>query len=509
MKAIALKLSCSLLLSAALLTPGNALSTHNGAIAKNSAQESPEQKKHEQKTSESKDVSITVYNQNFGLVRDLRSINLASGINHVRFDDVAGRIDPTTVSFHSLSFPNSLVIREQNYQYDLMDQNTILSKSVGKEIVFSRFLPDGSKDELKGILLNPPESMLYEANGSFRRASQGMILSTTDAVVLNPRGQIQIKELPAGLVPRPSLLWKIESEKAGAHDCEIAYQTAGINWKCDYVAVVNRDDSQSDLTSWVTLDNKSGASYKNASLKLLAGDVHKVREQIDDLDEANMSKEFEKKSAEPQFKEESFAEYHLYSLKGKTDVNDNETKQMSLFNASQIPVKKLFVYEPHNNQYHYYQGENSSAEQKVAVKFELANSEKNHLGMPLPKGKVRVYKKDQDGALQFIGEDEIDHTSKDEKIRLYIGDAFDLVGERKQTNYQRISSRVSRYKYEIRLANHKDSEVTITAVEHCYGDWTVLNSSFPYTKKDSHTFEFDVKVAANSEQIISYEIEVR
>lgn len=456
-------------------------------------------------TSDSQGVSITVYNQNFGLVRDIRNIKLQEGINHVRFEDVAGRIDPTSVSFQSLTAPNAVVVREQNYQYDLMDQNTILSKSVGKELKFKQFLANGSVNELSGTLLSPPQSTVFDGSGGSSTHHQGIVLKTADGIVLNPSGQVQLAALPPGLVPKPSLLWKIESGKAGDHKTEIAYQTAGINWKCDYVAVVNKDDDQSDLTSWVTIDNKSGGSYKNAALKLLAGDVHKVQPQAYGIASGSMMKS-RAMAAEPQFKEQSFAEYHLYTLQGKTDVGQNETKQMSLFNASAIPIKKLFIYEPSRGFYNPYGG-GSSPEQKVQVKFEIANSEKNHLGIPMPKGKVRVYKKDQDDALQFIGEDEIDHTPRDEKIRLYIGDAFDLVGEHKQTNMVHVSSRVSRASYEITLRNHKDTDVTIVAVEHAYGDWTILNSSMQYTKKDSHTFEFSVKVPANGEAKVTYEIE--
>jgi hypothetical protein len=461
----------------------------------------------ELKVSDSQGVSITIYNQNFGLVKDIRTINLHQGINHVRFEDVAGSIDPTSVSFQSLTAPNSVAVREQNYQYDLMDQNTILSKSVGKELKIKQYRGNGGVDEIAGKLLNPPQSRVYNESGGYSTQSQGIVLKTSEGIVLNPSGQITLAELPEGLVSKPSLLWKLEADKAGEHRTEIAYQTAGINWKCDYVAIVNKDDDKSDLTSWVTIDNKSGATYKDAALKLMAGDVHKVQQAQAYPMAPMMKSAMRGAAAEPQFQEQSFAEYHLYSLKGKTTVAENETKQMSLFNASEIPIRKMFIYEPNKNNY-YWNG-NSNAEQKVQVKFELANSEKNHLGIPMPKGKVRVYKKDQDGALQFIGEDLIDHTPRDEKVRLYIGDAFDLVGEHKQTNYTRVSDRVSRYTYEISLRNHKDSDVTITAVEHSYGDWTILNSSMEYAKKDSHTFEFSAKVPANGETKITYEIEVR
>lgn len=461
----------------------------------------------ETNTSEPSNVSITVYNQNFGLVRDQRKLTLHDGINHVRVDDVAGRIDPTSVSFQSLTAPNAVVVREQNYQYDLMDQNTILGKSVGKELKFKQFLQNGTVHELNGTLLSPPQSTVYDGHGGSSTHHQGIVLKTSEGIVLNPHGQVQLAELPPGLVSRPSLLWKLETDKAGDHQVEIAYQTTGLSWKADYVAIVNKDDTQSDLTSWVTIDNKSGGSYRNAALKLLAGDVHKVSSVTPPPAYAMEMLNSAERAPAPQFKEQSFAEYHLYTLQGKTSVNDNELKQMSLFNASAIPVKKLFIYEPNKGNYYLYRGGGNSGEQDIQVKFEIANSEKNHLGIPMPKGKVRVYKKDQDESLQFIGEDEIDHTPRDEKIRLYIGDAFDLVGAHKQLNYVQVSSRVSRGTYEITLRNHKDSEVTIVAVEHAYGDWTILNSSQPYTKKDSHTFEFSIKVPPNGESKVSYEIE--
>jgi hypothetical protein len=451
---------------------------------------------------------VTIYNQNFGLVRDVRNMHLHEGVNHVRFEDVAAQIDPTSVNFQSLTAPNGVVVREQNYQYDLLDQNTILSKSVGKELKFKHYLPGGGTAELNGILLNPPQSTVYNENSGPQTHYQGLVLKTADGIILNPQGQIQLAELPPGLVPRPSLLWKLETTKPGDHKTEIAYQTSGINWKCDYVAVVNKDDNEADLTSWVTIDNKSGGTFKNAALKLLAGDVHKFQPQAVRGPMLMKSAFAEAASAAPQFQEQAFAEYHLYSLQGKTDIRDNETKQMSLFNAADIPVKKLFIFEPNSGYFYPSRGGVQSREQKVQVKFEFSNSEKNHLGMPMPKGKVRVYKKDQDGALQFIGEDEIDHTPRDEKVRLFIGDAFDLVGERKQTNFNRVSDRVSRYSYEISLRNHKDSDVTIVAVEHSYGDWTILNSSTDYAKKDSHTFEFPVKVPSKGEVKITYEIEI-
>ncbi len=460
-------------------------------------------------TSDSQGVALTIYNQNFAVVKDTRSVNLKDGINFLRFEDVAAKIDPTSVSFQSLTAPNTVVVREQNYQYDLLCPDSVLAKSVGKNVKFQQFLPNGQLRELKGVLLNCPTAMVSDTEGQVSQRCQGLVIKTSDGVVLNPSGQVELSELPAGLVARPSLFWKLESTKAGVHQAEISYQTADINWRCDYVAVLNAEDNQAGLTSWVTLDNKSGASYKQAALKLLAGDVHRVQPPPMPVAPEESMVCADGAPPPPQFKEQSFAEYHLYALKNKTDVLDNETKQLSLFNADKIPVKKKFVFEPEGQIVPTGDGASGGNGQKVNVKIELANTEANHLGMPMPKGKVRVYKSDSDGALQFIGEDLIDHTPKDELVRLYIGDAFDLVADKKQTDMQQMASTVQRMSYEISLRNHKKEEVTINCVEHAFGDWTILTSSQPYTKKDSKTFEFAVRVPASGEVKVTYQIEVR
>ncbi len=459
----------------------------------------------ELKVTESQGVNLTIYNQNFGLVKDIRNVDLKDGINYLRFEDVAAQIDPTSVSFQSLTAPNAVVVREQNYQYDLMDPTTILSKSTGKTLKFRQYMDNGSVREFSGTLLNSPRSVVADTTGSTSTRYQGLVVKSGDGVILNPQGEIELAALPEGLVSKPSLFWKLEASKGGQHRTEIAYQTQGINWRCDYVAVMNKDDNQLDLTSWVTLDNKAGASFKNAALKLLAGDVHRVQTQNYPAAGAVFRAKAERMDS--QFKEQSFAEYHLYTLQGKTDVLDNETKQVSLFAADKIPARKLFVYEPEAQSFLYWEGRSSS--QKVNVKIEVENSQKNGLGMPMPKGKVRVYKKDADGALQFIGEDMIDHTPRDEKIRLYIGDAFDVVAERKQMQQQQISDRVQRMTYEISVRNHKDCPIAVNCVEHCFGDWTILNSSLPYTKKDSRSFEFVPQVPPNGEVKVTYTVEVR
>jgi len=298
-----------------------------------------------EEVSPSKDVAITIYNQNFGLIKDRRDIKLKDGINYVRFEDVAAAIDPTSVSFTSLTAPNAVSVREQNYQYDLMDNDTILSRSLGKTVKFRQFLSGGAVRELTGTLLSSPAVTVADSDGNLSQRSQSVVLKTSSGIVVGPSGELELAELPEGLVSKPSLLWKLECDKAGSHESEISYQAQGLNWKCDYVAVANSDDSACDLTSWVTIDNKSGASYKDASLKLMAGDVHKVANVPPPAPAAPMMAEMAADAAAPQFNEQTFAEYHLYSLKGRTDVRDNETKQLTLFNASAVPVKKLYVME--------------------------------------------------------------------------------------------------------------------------------------------------------------------
>ncbi|MBC8000172.1 MAG: DUF4139 domain-containing protein [Leptolyngbya sp.] len=463
------------------------------------------------KVSESKGIALTIYNQNFGLVKDSRILELTNGINYVTCEDVAAKIDPTSVSFTSLTAPNQVVVREQNYKYDLIDPTTILNKSVGKTARFKQYVGSQVVD-LTGVLLNGPSATVGSTDGGSSEIALGLVLKTPAGIILNPEGQVELAELPAGLVSKPCLDWKLETDKPGAHDVEIAYQTSDINWKCDYVAVTNANDTNCDLTSWVTLDNKSGGTYKEAALKLIAGDVHKVQDVAAPQQMMEMAMDSAAPAAPPppQFTEQSFAEYHMYTLAGKTDVNNNETKQLSLFNASDVPVKKQFIMESEDART--FGGdidESGKQKKKIQIKLEMLNKEDNHLGMPMPKGKVRVYKKDADGALQFVGEDEIDHTPRDEKIRIYIGDAFDLVGERRQTINEQPNNHLQRMSYEITLRNHKKEAAKIQVIEHCYGDWKVVATSIPHTKKDSHTFEFAADVPANGEVKITYTIEVK
>lgn len=440
-------------------------------------------------------VSLTIYNQNFAVVREKRSFSLGEGTNFVRYEDVAASIDATSLSFKSLTDPNGVAVREQNYQYDLLNPASILNKSIGKRLRYRRVLPDGTEEIFYATLLS---------------TNSGTVVRTDDGrIVLNPSGEVTVEELPEGLVSRPSLLWKLDVNRGGTHNTEVSYLTNQINWKADYVAVVNDEETMVDLTGWVTLDNKSGATYENAQLQLLAGDVRRVQEGNRYDYNQYAAKSGAMRAAEPQFQEESFFEYHLYTLEGKTDVRDNETKQMTLLSAADVSVERKLVFDGNRRWYYGYganrPGEGSSTqEDKVNVIVELENSKPNNMGMPLPKGKVRMYKADKRGNLQFLGEDMIDHTPRDEKLRLYVGDAFDVVGTWKRMNYDKISDRVHEADYEISIRNHKDEAAKVWVVEHLYADWTVLKKSHDFNKLDATTIEFPITVPADGEVVVKY-----
>ncbi len=267
-----------------------------------------------------KSVRLTVYNQNFALVKDVRTIQLTKGINSVEVEDVAARIDPTSVLFKNLTAPNSVQILEQNYQYDLISPDNILNKSVGERITYTRFDESGQPHTQEGVLLNPPK------NG-------GMVVKNSDStLLLNPIGQISLVKMPEGLHPRPTLNWLLISEREGEQEAEISYITEGINWRADYVALVNKNDTALDLSGWVTLTNESGATYENANLTLMAGDVRRVQDE-DMRPKFRVSQAMADELGVPQFEEKSFFEYHMYTMERPTTIRENETKQLSLLNT--------------------------------------------------------------------------------------------------------------------------------------------------------------------------------
>ena len=457
-----------------------------------------------------KGISLTIYNQNFGLVRDIRYLNLKKGLNIIRFIDVAREIDATSVSFKSLTAPEGCIIQEQNFEYDLISRNRLLEKYLDQEIILER--TEGTTEETydKWATLGKGSQRRTETTPKIKRTKaillstrDGMVVKIGDEIHLNPAGGIILPALPEGLITRPTLLWELLNERAGMHTVEVTYLTNGINWKADYISIVDKDDKKIDLNGWVTIDNKSGATYKNAGLKLIAGEVHRVEERPKYKREL-MLYEAKAAIAAPQFEEKPFFEYHLYTLQRKTTLKDNETKQISLFTANSIPAKKLFTYDGAIYRGWWRSSQEEPCNKKVAVSLEFENRKNYGLGIPLPKGKVKVYKKDVDGSLEFIGEDQIDHTPKDEKVRLLLGNAFDIVGERKCTEHRKISSNVYQNSYEITLSNHKKEDVEVIVIERLYGDWQILSESQPHTKKDAFTIEYQVKVPKDGKATVTY-----
>jgi hypothetical protein len=308
----------------------------------------------------------------------------------------------------------------------------------------------------------------------------------------------------------------LRSDRDGQQDAEISYMTDGIGWKADYVALVNRNDTALDLAGWVTLNNQSGATYDNARLTLMAGDVRRITPQR----QREMFYSTALKDADataPQFQEKSFFEYHMYTMERPTTIRDKETKQLSLLNASNAPVTKELIYDGRGDWWRnwWYAGRtdlnpgggyDTSNYHKVNVVLQVTNSKENHMGMPLPKGKIRVYKLDDDGSQQFIGEDQIDHTPKDEKIRLYIGDAFDVVGDYKRIDYKKINDRTIEETFEVKIRNHKEQAVQVKVIDHVWSDWKFIKTSHEYKKKDAHTIEFPVTVPKDGEVTLTYTI---
>jgi len=422
-------------------------------------------------------LSLTVYNQDFALVKDVRTLDLERGAQVVRIDDVASAIEPTSVHFAALDHPGAVQVTEQNYQYDLAGAERLLQRYLNHSL--SAVLEDGTVQT--GTLLS------YDGSWLVLQGDGGVSLVARDQL-----RNVEMGSLPGGLVVRPTLVWNVRSERAGSERAEISYLTNQIGWHAEYVAVVNASDTRLGLDGWVSLDNRSGASYENAKLKLVAGDVRRVRQpQPYPVAEDAMRS---LKAAAPQFEERGFFEYHIYVLDTPATVADRETKQLALFPSAGAGVKKILTYDA------------TQDPTKVAVQLEFENSRANGLGMALPAGTVRVYKEDADGALEFAGEDHIDHTPRDETVRLTVGNAFDVVGERTRTNFEKIGTRAQEETFTVQVRNHKDERVRVTVVEHLFGDWKILSAEPDYTKKDSNTVEFPLDIPADGDVTVTYTV---
>jgi len=441
-------------------------------------------------------VSLTIYNDNLGLVKDVRTITMPRGVVDLWFAGVAAQIDPTSVAIKSLDGSGQLRVLEQNFEYDLISPERLMQKYLGKELEIVRLRYTGEQgpveEWVKARLIGISGGYVYEMDGK---------------IALNPHGRIVLPELPEGLISEPSLVWMLENQRK-QHKLQASYLTTGISWRANYVAVLDKTDSQLDLSGWVTIVNQSGTTYNDAKLKLVAGDVNRVHPAAPMARKAALYAADAMEEAS-QFSEESFFEYHLYSLDRPATVKDKQTKQLSLLSADDIATEKTFVYQPIRN---YWFGRYDAVDKqtKVGVFLSIENTKENSLGMPLPKGVVRVYKEDASGSLQFVGEDAIDHTPKDEKVRIKMGNAFDVVAERVQTDFQVLSSgHLYRSSYKVTLRNHKDDDITVQVIERISGDWTVESNSHAFEKEASHRIRFDVPVASNGETELTYTVLIR
>jgi hypothetical protein len=442
------------------------------------------------------DLAVTVYNSNVALVRDTRELALPTGEFRLRFSDVASSINPATVHLRSLASPEKLGVVEQDYEYDLLDPQKLLEKYVGRDVtLLHRVMKDGtvSWQEEKATLLADNNGPVWKIGGE---------------IVTGLSGEgYRFPDVPANLYSHPTLLWTLENSGAARQKVEASYLASNISWSADYVLNVARDDSTAGIDGWVTLVNNTGTEFRNAHLQLVAGELNRV--VTSEGFGRGIAQNMELAKAAPPMQQESFSEYHLYTFSRTTTIADKESKQVSMLDAPQFPVQKTYVV---NGQSYYFRnsyGPGAAMKDPVMVYYKFKNSEKSGLGMPLPAGTVRVYQADSHGGALFIGEDRIGHTPKDEDVSIHIGNAFDVVAERKQTDYSKISDRVYEMEYQITLRNHKDSPITVEVNEPIGGDWQILSSTVPATKTAAFAAQFQVPVAKDGESVLKYRVRVR
>ncbi len=435
-------------------------------------------------------VDLTVYNSNIGMVKEIRQFDLKRGVNQVAVTDVPSQIIPESVHFRSLDDPQAVVL-EQNYEYDIVGSQKLLEKYVDQPIVV--ITQDGGKHE--GVLLSGVNDIIIQTQDG------GVDVLKSDQV-----RQFSFPALPDGLITRPTLKWLVDATSAGEQDVEIAYLTNGISWESNYVLVLAQDSNKLDLDGWITLDNRSGAAYKDARLKLVAGDVNRVQPPRGDM---VIYKEMAAvPTAAPEVEQREFAEYHLYEIPRPVTIKDNQTKQIQFLSARDVPAQKIFVFDAWNGNLR--PTDSGAMKGNISVKVRFDTGEKG-VNAQLPAGVVRLYQPDVDGSPLFIGEDRIDHTPKGEDVTLTVGEAFDLVGERLQTDMKRLGDKAWRESYRITVRNHKkDQDVEIHVVEHLNRgvNWEITKASpEKYVQLNSSTIEWLVSVPAGAEATVAYTVE--
>ncbi|MGE5836379.1 MAG: DUF4139 domain-containing protein [Acidobacteriota bacterium] len=442
------------------------------------------------------ELAVTVYNSSIALVRDVRTLALAQGTSDLHFMDIAATVNPATVHFRSLTEPSRVSVLEQNYEYDLLEPEKLLRKYVGRDVTLVRLRQDQSstrEEVVTARLLSYNNAPVWQIGGEI---VTGMY---TD--------HMRFPELPGNLYSRPTLIWTLDNSGALRHRVEASYLAGALSWNADYVLTVARDDKAADLDGWVTLKNGSGTSFRNASLQLVAGDLNRVRQELDRM-MADEAKAMPQSAARAQMSQEAFSDYHLYTLGRKTTINNSETKQVSMLGATGFPVQKRYVVNGLAFYYRNVQNPGAPLKDVVQVFYQFKNEQPAGLGMPMPAGVIRVYQSDSKGGVQFVGEDRINHTAKDETLNLKIGNAFDVVCERKQTDFEKIAPNVYEIEYEITLRNHKSSAVTVEVNEPIGGTWRMLQSSHKWTKTDAWASQFMVPVAVDGTSVLRYRVRV-
>jgi hypothetical protein len=443
-------------------------------------------------------VAVTIYNENLALVKDVRRIAIDSGHNRLALREVSAQMRPETALLRSLSHAGALKLIEQNFDFDLLTPRKLLEKYVGREVRIVKTHPQTGAESVE--------------TATVLAANSGVVLRIGDRIETGLPGRIVYDGVPANLRDRPTLVTELASARAGSQTVELSYLSGGLAWKADYVAELNAADDALDLNGWVTLTNRSGTSYPDARLQLVAGDVNRVRDEMRLAGKAGAMRSVAEAPAS-QMTQESLFEYHLYTLQRPTTIADNQTKQVALLSGTRVPVKKELVLRGSN---HYYRSSVGSIGQKlkVGVFVQFENRESSRLGLPMPKGIVRVYKKDSAGNAQFVGEDRIDHTPKNETVRLKLGEAFDVTADKKQTDFKRRTttspwSYVHESAYEIVLKNAKKEAVTVVVREPVYGDWTMLEENHRHRKAASGTAEWNLRVPAEGRATLRYRVLVR
>lgn len=445
-------------------------------------------------------VAVTIYNNNLALVKDQRKVRLKPGRNVLALRDVSAQIRPETALLRSISQPGSLSVLEQNFDFDLLTPETLLDKYVGKEVTVIR--------------TNPHTGAETSERATVLAAGNGTVLKIGRRIETGYPGRIVYDDVPANLRDRPTLVTQVQNRGAGEQTVELSYLTGGLSWKADYVAELDANDDAIDLSGWVTLTNTSGAAYRNARLQLVAGDVHRVQPQdeVTGLEDQRVMQERVAAPA-PDMAEQSLMEYHLYTLGRPTTIAENQTKQVALLSASRVPAHKELVLNG-ANYYYYNRYGDLGTRLKVGVFLKFDNRKRDHLGLPLPKGVIRVYKKDKAGNAQFVGEDSIDHTPKNETVRLRLGDAFDVTATKKQTDFRSIkSSLFSGHRVEaafaIVLKNAKKVPVAVIVREPIPGDWRIVRETFKSSKPEAHTAQWKITVPAEGKTRLAYRVLVK